>query len=231
VYSKDFGPWAFFHSRYAHGATEKPILATSPHRPQCASRRDVARIGNFFAKGIKFLEEGDGREQLVMMGFGRNGAVVSLWSVSFFWFFFTVQFCELWGGKMVRNLPTGPPICTIFFLLSDSLTLDWYPTFNAALTYWHLIGIQISMLPLDKLKKYLELEKIGQITHLTSQAISKQTPCFPMRIVRIEEEVLGLLKTNYMPIDQEVEKRRQTIKIILFSKQTQAQDEFKYVGE
>jgi hypothetical protein len=62
-----------------------------------------------------------------------------------------------------------------------------------------LIGIQISMLPLDKLKNCLELEKTRQPTHLTSQTISKQIPCFPMMIVHIEDEVNWslALKTNY----------------------------------
>jgi hypothetical protein len=46
------------------------------------------------------------------------------------------------------------------------------------------------MLSLDKLKNCLEIEKTGQLTHLTvGQTISKQIPCFPMMIVHIEEEV------------------------------------------
>jgi hypothetical protein len=45
------------------------------------------------------------------------------------------------------------------------------------------------MPPLDKLKNCLKLEKTGQLTHLTSQIISEQIPCFPMTIVHIEEEV------------------------------------------
>jgi hypothetical protein len=55
------------------------------------------------------------------------------------------------------------------------------------------------MLPLGKLKNCLELENTGQLTHLTSQTISKLIPCFPMTIVPMEEEMisLGLLKTNY----------------------------------
>jgi hypothetical protein len=57
------------------------------------SHRDVARIGNFFAKGIKFLAEGGRREQCIEMGFGGNGAVVSPWLVPFFGFF-CCQFCE-----------------------------------------------------------------------------------------------------------------------------------------
>jgi hypothetical protein len=40
---------------------------------------DFAGIGNIFTKGIKFLEEGLAESNLLKMGFGRNGAVVSLW--------------------------------------------------------------------------------------------------------------------------------------------------------
>ena len=57
------------------------------------------------------------------------------------------------------------------------------------LTLWHLICIQFSMLPLGKLKNCLELEKTGQLTHLPSQTIREQTPCFPITIVHIEEEM------------------------------------------
>jgi hypothetical protein len=55
------------------------------------------------------------------------------------------------------------------------------------------------MLPLNKLKNCLELEKTGQLTHLTGQTFSKQISCFPMTIVHIEEEVnySWALKTNY----------------------------------
>jgi hypothetical protein len=52
-------------------------------------------------------------------------------------------------------------------------------------------------------------------------------------IVCIEEEVnssLGLLKTNYMPINQEVVQRQQIMKKLLYSNQPQAQDELKDVG-
>jgi hypothetical protein len=45
------------------------------------------------------------------------------------------------------------------------------------------------MPPLEKLKNCLELEKTGQLTHLTGQTISELIPCFPMMIVDIEEEV------------------------------------------
>jgi hypothetical protein len=69
---------------------ETPILATSRHRPQCVSRHDVARFGDIFAKRIKFLEEGGVQEQFVEMGFGRNGAVVSPWTIPFSCFFFAV---------------------------------------------------------------------------------------------------------------------------------------------
>ncbi len=76
----------------------------SRHWPRCASCCDIARIGSFFAKGIKFLEEGGGREKCIEMGFGGNGAVVSPWSVLFF-LFFAVWFCELQGEKMAGKLP------------------------------------------------------------------------------------------------------------------------------
>jgi hypothetical protein len=52
-----------------------------------------------------------------------------------------------------------------------------------------LIGIQISMLPLDELKNCLELEQAGQLTRLTSQTIGEQISCFPMTIEHVEEEV------------------------------------------
>jgi hypothetical protein len=64
--------------------------------------------------------------------------------------------------------------CTNFFSLSDSLTLDYYPNFNAV--------------P-GQAEKCLELEKTGQLTHLIGQTIYEQIPCFPMTIVYIEEEV------------------------------------------
>jgi hypothetical protein len=64
--------------------------------------------------------------------------------------------------------------CTNFFSLSDSLTLDWYPKFNAA--------------P-GQAENCLEIEKPGQLTHLTGQTIREQIPCFPMTIVHIEAEV------------------------------------------
>jgi hypothetical protein len=66
---------------------------------QCASCHDVARIGNNFAKGIEFLEEGGGRERFVEMGFGGNGAVVSPWSVPFFWFVLLFNFVSCGGKK------------------------------------------------------------------------------------------------------------------------------------
>jgi hypothetical protein len=42
---------------------------------------------------------------------------------------------------------------------------------------------------MDELQNCLELEKTGQQTHLTGQTISEQIPCFPMTIVRIEDDV------------------------------------------
>jgi hypothetical protein len=44
------------------------------------------------------------------MGFGGNGAVVSPWSVSFFWFFLLFNFVSCGGGEeMAGILPTEPP--------------------------------------------------------------------------------------------------------------------------
>jgi hypothetical protein len=45
------------------------------------------------------------------------------------------------------------------------------------------------MLPPEKLKNFLELEKTGKLTHLPGQTIREKIPYFPMTIVCIEEEV------------------------------------------
>jgi hypothetical protein len=54
------------------------------------------------------------------------------------------------------------------------------------------------MLPLDKLKKCLELEKTGQQSHLIGQTISKRIPCFPKMIVHIEEDMPRLVNMKKM---------------------------------
>ena len=62
--------------------------------------------------------------------------------------------------------PATRILCTTF-LLTDSLTLDWHPIFNAAA---------------KQAENCLKLEKTGQIIHLPNQTIREQIPRFPMAI-------------------------------------------------
>jgi hypothetical protein len=51
------------------------------------------------AKSVRLLLSRGGRERFIEMGFGRNGAVVSPWSVPFFWLFSLFDFVSCGGKK------------------------------------------------------------------------------------------------------------------------------------
>ncbi len=111
----------------------------SRHQPWCASHRDFAEIGNFFAEGIEFLAEGGGQEWCIKMGFGGNGAVVSPWLVPFFLVFLLFNFLSV-GEKGGETYPLDPLLLLAKHPVKEISTSPTFTTLKVRLKVLHKCG-------------------------------------------------------------------------------------------